>query len=340
VVTDHDDEGIQVKEEHDALQGRTDPKRAFRPGHERCARGCPVPEQDDHRHRAVCSRRANRRGHASFGRPHVAHVGPNHHRGECRRCRRDDRHDTGGAGRTRHTIAVGNTGTQSAAPALYPNLKYDPAASFAQIGVTNFTPEAIVAKKSTAASTLKEFIDYLKANSQKLTYGHAGVGSISHVAGLLFNAEFGLKPTLVPYRGTGPALQALVAEQLDYMIDQSLNVIPQVKAGTIKAYAVAAPERLASLSDVPSTVEAGVDFTFRAWNAMVAPQGTPKEIVGKLADALSKALDDPNVQKRYSELGSSAPTPGERGPAGLQKLVESEVARITPVIKAAGVTAD
>jgi tripartite-type tricarboxylate transporter receptor subunit TctC len=239
-----------------------------------------------------------------------------------------------------YTIAVGNTGTQSAAPALYPNLKYDPARSFAQIGITNFTPQAIVAKKSTRASGLKEFIDYLKANSEKLTYGHAGVGSIAHVSGLLFNAQFGLKPTLVPYRGTGPALQALVAEQLDYMIDQSLNVIPQVKAGTIKVYAIAAPERLSSLPDAPTTGEAGVDFVFRAWNAMVAPKGTPKEIVGRLADALSKALDDPKVQERYDELGSSVPTADERGPAGLQKLVESEIARITPVIKAAGVTAD
>jgi tripartite-type tricarboxylate transporter receptor subunit TctC len=239
-----------------------------------------------------------------------------------------------------YTIAVGNTGTQSAAPALYPNLKYDPAKSFAQIGITNFTPQAIVAKKSTRASSLKEFIDYLKANSEKLTYGHAGVGSIAHVSGLLFNAQFGLKPTLVPYRGTGPALQALVAEQLDYMIDQSLNVIPQVKAGTIKVYAIAAPERLSSLPDAPTTSEAGVDFVFRAWNAMVAPKGTPKEIVGRLADALSKALDDPKVQERYNELGSSVPTADERGPAGLQKLVETEIARITPVIKAAGVTAD
>ena len=239
-----------------------------------------------------------------------------------------------------YTIAVGNTGTQSAAPALYPNLKYDPARSFAQIGITNFTPQAIVAKKSTQASGLEEFIDYLQANSEKLTYGHAGVGSISHVSGLLFNAQFGLKPTLVPYRGTGPALQALVAEQLDYMIDQSLNVIPQVKAGTIKVYAIAAPERLSSLPDAPTTGEAGVDFVFRAWNAMVAPKGTPKEIVGRLADALSKALDDPKVQERYDELGSSVPTADERGPAGLQKLVESEIARITPVIKAAGVTAD
>jgi tripartite-type tricarboxylate transporter receptor subunit TctC len=239
-----------------------------------------------------------------------------------------------------YTIAVGNTGTQSAAPALYPNLKYDPARSFAQIGITNFTPQAIVAKKSTQASGLEEFIDYLQANSEKLTYGHAGVGSISHVSGLLFNAQFGLKPTLVPYRGTGPALQALVAGQLDYMIDQSLNVIPQIKAGTIKVYAIAAPERLSSLPDAPTTGEAGVDFVFRAWNAMVAPKGTPNEIVGRLADALSKALDDPNVQARYNELGSSVPTGDERGPAGLQKLVETEIARITPVIKAAGVTAD
>jgi tripartite-type tricarboxylate transporter receptor subunit TctC len=239
-----------------------------------------------------------------------------------------------------YTIAVGNTGTQSAAPALYPNLKYDPARSFAQIGITNFTPQAIVAKKSTEASGLKEFIDYLKANSEKLTYGHAGVGSISHVSGLLFNAQFGLKPTLVPYRGTGPALQALVAGQLDYMIDQSLNVIPQVKAGTIKVYGIAAPERLSSLPDAPTTGEAGVDFVFRAWNAMVAPKGTPNEIVGRLADALSKALDDPKVQERYNELGSSVPTANERGPAGLQKLVETEMTRITPVIKAAGVTAE
>jgi tripartite-type tricarboxylate transporter receptor subunit TctC len=122
------------------------------------------------------------------------------------------------------------------------------------------------------------------------------------------------------------------------MVDQSLNVIPQVQAGTIKIYAVAAPERLASLPDVPTTSEAGVDFIFSAWNAMVAPKDTPKEIVVVLADALGKALDDPAIRKRYVELGSSAPKGAERGPAGLQKLVESEVARITPVIQASGVT--
>jgi tripartite-type tricarboxylate transporter receptor subunit TctC len=239
-----------------------------------------------------------------------------------------------------YTIAIGNTGTQSAAPALYPNLKYDPAKSFAQIGIVSFTAQAIVAKKATAADNLKEFLDYLKSNSEKMTYGHAGVGSIAHVSGLLFNAKFGFHPTLVPYRGTGPALQALVAGQLDYVIDQALNVIPQIKAGTIKVYAVAAPQRLPSLPDVPTTGEAGVDFIFRAWNAMVAPKGTPKEIVDKLADALNKALDDPGVEARYAELGSSVPAAAERGSVGLQQLVESEEARITPVIKAAGVTGE
>src|SRR5436190_627434 len=239
-----------------------------------------------------------------------------------------------------YTIAVGNMGTQSAAPALYPNLKYDPAKSFAQVGIVNYTPQAIVAKKTTAAENLKEFIRYLEANQAKLNYGHAGVGSISHVAGLLFNAKFGLKPNLVPYRGTGPALQDLVAGQIDYMVDQSLNVIPQIKAGTIKVYGIAAPDRLASLPDVPTTGQGGIDFIFSAWNGMVAPQGTPNDIVAKLAAALSNALDDPAIQARYVELGSSAPNSAERGPAALQKLVESEVARITPVIKAAGVTAE
>jgi tripartite-type tricarboxylate transporter receptor subunit TctC len=232
-----------------------------------------------------------------------------------------------------YTIAVGNAGTQSAAPALYPNLQYDPAKSFQQIGIVNFTPQVIVSKKDLEPKDLKSFIAYLKANHEKLNYGHAGVGSISHVSGLLFNSEFGFKPALVAYRGTGPALNDLVAGQIDYMVDQALNVIPQIKAGTIKAYAVAAPERLSSIPDVPTTKEAGVDFIFRAWNAMVAPKGLPKEITDKLVDALNKALDDPTIIARYVELGSTAPKGAERGPDGLQKLVESEVARLTPVLK-------
>ena len=234
-----------------------------------------------------------------------------------------------------YTVGVGNMGTQSAAPALYPNLKYDPATSFAQIGIANFTPQAIVSKKDNPAKDLKEFIAYLKANQDKLSYGHAGVGSISHVSGTLFNSQFGLKPALVAYRGTAPALNDLVGGQIDYMVDQSLNVIPQIKAGTIKVYAIAAAQRLESLPEVPTSKEAGVDFIFSAWNAMVAPKGTPADVIAKLSAALNKALDDPVTVKRYVELGSTAPEAAERGPEGLQKLVESEMARITPVLKEA-----
>jgi tripartite-type tricarboxylate transporter receptor subunit TctC len=238
-----------------------------------------------------------------------------------------------------YTIAVGNMGTQSAAPALYPNLKYNPATSFEQIGICNFTPQAIVAKKATEARDLKEFIEYLKANSTKLSYGHAGVGSISHVSGTLFNTQFGLNPALVAYRGVAPALNDLVGGQIDYMVDQSLNVIPQIKGGTIKVYAIAASARLESLPDVPTTKEAGIDFIFSAWNGMVAPKGTPKEIIDKLAAALNKALDDPATIKRYVELGSTAPQAADRGPDALQKLVESETARITPLLKEAAAAA-
>jgi tripartite-type tricarboxylate transporter receptor subunit TctC len=234
-----------------------------------------------------------------------------------------------------YTLAVGNMGTQSAAPALYPNLKYDPATSFAQIGVVNHTPQAIVAKKDTAAGNLKDFIAYLKANHEKLNYGHAGVGSISYVSGLVFNSKFGLKPNLVPYRGTGPAIQDLVAGQLDYMVDQSLNVIPQIKGGTIKVFAIAAPERLSSLPNVPTTGEAGTDFIFSAWNGMVAPKGTPPDIVAKLADALSKGLDEPAVRKRLEDLGATIPDPADRGSAALAKLVHMEVTRLTPIVAAA-----
>jgi len=234
-----------------------------------------------------------------------------------------------------YTIAVGNMGTQSAAPALYPNLKYDPATSFTQISVVNYTPQTIVAKKALEPADLKALISYLKANSDKLNYGHAGVGSISYVSGLVFNSQFGFKPGLVAYKGTGPALNDLVGGQIDYMVDQSMNVIPQITAGTIKAYAVAHPERIAALPNVPTTKELGVDFIFSAWNAMVAPKGLPKDIQVKLVDALGKAMDDPAIIKRYEDLGSTAPKGADRGPAGLQKLVETEVARITPVLKAA-----
>ncbi len=239
-----------------------------------------------------------------------------------------------------YTIMMGHMGTHGAAPALYPNLKYDPTKDFAPIGLAAGTPIVIVAKKDLAPGDLKAFIDYAKANQTKLNAAHAGVGSVSHSTGILLNSIIGIKPTLVAYRGTGPALNDLMTGTVDYMADQIVNVAPQVQAGTIKAYAIATPERSPALPNVPTTKEAGLPgYEVSAWNAIFAPKNTPQPVVARLADALDKALDDETTRKRILDLGGTVPSKTERTPAALQKLVESEVARWTPVLKEAGAVA-
>ena len=237
-----------------------------------------------------------------------------------------------------YTIAMGHMGTHGAAPALYANLRYDPTKDFEPIGLAAGTPILIVAKKDFPASNLKEFIEQLKANGPKLNEANAGVGSVSHTTCTLFQSLTGTKFTRVPYRGTGPALNDLVAGQVDFGCDQIVNLVPQINGGNIKAIAIATPERSQSLPNVPTTKEGGLpEFQVSAWNAVFAPKGTPKEITAKLVDALDKALSDENTRKRLHELGGVIPEGADRGPAALQKLVESEVARWTPVLKAAGV---
>ncbi|KLK90760.1 hypothetical protein AA309_23930 [Microvirga vignae] len=240
-----------------------------------------------------------------------------------------------------YTIMMGHMGTHGAAPALYPNLKYDPTKDFAAIGMAAGTPIVIVAKKDFPANDLKGFLDYMKANGEKVNMAHAGVGSVSHSTGILFNSIIKAKPTMVAYRGTGPALNDLMANTVDYMTDQIVNVAPQIQGGNIKAFAIATPERSPVLPNVPTTKEAGLgDYQVSAWNAVFAPKGTPADVVKKLNDALVKSLDDENTKKRLLELGGVLPSAEERTPDGLQKLVNSEVARWTPVLKAAGATAE
>jgi tripartite-type tricarboxylate transporter receptor subunit TctC len=240
-----------------------------------------------------------------------------------------------------YTIMMGHMGTHGAAPALYPNLKYDPAKSFEPIGLVAGTPVLIVAKKALPANNLKEFVAYVKQNGDKVTEAHAGVGSVSHTTCTLLASVTGSKTARVAYRGTGPALNDLVAGQVDFGCDQIVNLVPQIQSGTIKALAIATAERSPALKDVPTTKEAGLpEFQVSAWNALFAPKGTPKDVVAKLNDAMVKALDDENTRKRLLALGSVIPDKDGRSPAALQKLVESEVARWTPVLKAAGVTAN
>jgi tripartite-type tricarboxylate transporter receptor subunit TctC len=166
---------------------------------------------------------------------------------------------------------------------------------------------------------------------------HAGVGSVSHVTALLLNSILGVKPTQVPFNGTGPAMNALVGGQVDYMCDQIVNVVSQVQGGTIKGYAIATAERSAALPNVPTTKEAGLpEFEVSAWNALFAPKDTPKPILDQLTAAVDRALDDDNTRKRLLELGSVLPDKSKRGQTALTALVKSEIARWTPVIQAAG----
>jgi tripartite-type tricarboxylate transporter receptor subunit TctC len=240
-----------------------------------------------------------------------------------------------------YTVMMGHMGTHGAAPALYPKLKYDPTKDFEPIGIAAGTPIVIVAKKDMPAKDLKEFIAYLKANQSKVNQAHAGVGSVSHTTGVLFSSQIGAKFTQIAYRGTGPALNDLVGGQVDFMTDQIVNVVEQIKASTIKAYAIATPARSPALPDVPTTKEAGMpEYQVSAWNAMFAPKGTPKDIVTKLSDALGKALDDDGTRKRLLDLGGVIPEKAERTPQYLAGFVKQEVDRWTPVLKAAGVTAE
>jgi tripartite-type tricarboxylate transporter receptor subunit TctC len=238
-----------------------------------------------------------------------------------------------------YTLITGHMGTHAASVALYPNLKYNPSTDFEPIGMIAGTPVLILARKDFPANDLKEFVTYLKANADKVNMAHAGVGSVSHVTCLLLNSILGIKPTAVPYNGTGPAMNALIGKQVDYMCDQIVNVVPQVQGGTIKAYAVGIPARSPALPDIPTSKEAGLpEFQASAWNAMFAPKGTPKPIVDKLNAALSKALDDPTTRKRLLDLGSELPEGQARSSQALAELVKSETSKWSTVIKAAGAT--
>jgi tripartite-type tricarboxylate transporter receptor subunit TctC len=241
-----------------------------------------------------------------------------------------------------YTIEMGQMGTHATAVALYPNLAYKPDVDFVPIGLVISVPVAIVARWDFPSKDLKEFVAYVKGNAQKLNIGHAGVGSIGFTCGLLFNSISGAKPTLVPFNGAGPAMNALISGQVDYMCDGGINnSVPHVNSGTIKAYTIGSEHRSPVLPNVPTSREAGLpDFRVSGWLALFAPKETPKPILDKLTDALDKALDDDNTRKRLLDLGCDIPDKAERGQQPLAALVKTEIARWTPIIKAAQVKAE
>jgi len=235
-----------------------------------------------------------------------------------------------------YTLLAAAMGSHVAAPVLTPNVKYNPLTDLVPIGVTSHSPAVIVARKDFPAQDLKEFVAVLRQQGGAVKEAHGGVGAASHMACLLFTAEIGAKPTLVAYRGSGPALNDVVGGHVDFLCEQSLSVAESVLSGSVKAYAVSAGERLASLPNVPTAREAGVNYEMSVWSGLFAPKGTPPEVVAKLADALDQALDDPGVRATLTKLGGSIPVKAERTPAAFDRFVRSEMARWAPILAATG----
>jgi tripartite-type tricarboxylate transporter receptor subunit TctC len=235
-----------------------------------------------------------------------------------------------------YTIFAASMGTVIAAPSFYPNLKYDSTKDFEPIGMSANAPAAIALKNDLPANNVKEFVEYVRKNGTNVKQAHGGVGGTSHMACLLFNKIFDLKPTLVAYRGTGPAVNDLVGGHIDYLCEQAVSMVPSIQGGKIKGIVISADERLAALPNVPGAKEAGApDYQLNVWSAVYAPRGTSKEIIAKLADALDKTLDEPSTAEKLANLGGTVPPKSERGPEFLRKTVASDIPRWAPILKEA-----
>ena len=240
-----------------------------------------------------------------------------------------------------YTIQVGQMGTHAAAVAFYPNLAYRPDADFEPIGMIAGLPIVLTARKDFPANDLKEFIAYVKANAGRLNVAHAGVGSITHTTCLLLHSLLGVRPTLVPFNGAAPAMNALLGGQVDYISNAIPDAVQPILSGLAKGYAISTGERSPSLPNVPTSKEAGLpEFDASAWNALFAPKGTPKAVLDTLTVALDKALDDETVRKRLFEIGCDIPVKSKRGQQPLAVLVKSEIARWMPIITTSNLKAE
>jgi len=236
-----------------------------------------------------------------------------------------------------YTLTVGSLGSHSASPSIYRSPGYDPR-ELQPIGLIAGTPMFFVVRRGFPARSMQEFLAMARENPGRVSNANAGVGSTNHLGCALFSHVTGVRMNEIPYRGEGPALNDIVAQQLDSACLLAPAAVPQIAAGTMRGLAIAATTRNPNTPNVPSAVEAGVpDYVFQGWNAIFAPRGTPPAVVARLDQALRTALEDPAILRRIEELGSLPAQPDQRGPAALQALVRSEVDRWATVIRAAGI---
>jgi len=236
-----------------------------------------------------------------------------------------------------YTLILGNWTTHVVNGAAYA-LSYDVISDFEPVSLVATQPALVIARKSMPANDLKELIVWLKANPGQASAGNAGVGTASHVASVFFQKETGTRLALVPYRGSAPAMQDLLGARIDLMFDLAADALPQVRVGSVKAYAVMAKSRLAAASDIPTVDELGVaGLHISLWNALWAPRGVPRNVIGRLNAAVVDTLADPSVRRRLEDLGHEIFPRDQQTPDALGVYQKAEIEKWWPIIKAAGI---
>ena len=239
-----------------------------------------------------------------------------------------------------YTISVGPMNSHVLTGAIY-RLPFDLLNDFEPVALLANNPSVIVSKKDVPARDLKELIAWVKANRDKVLVGTSGVGAATHLGGILFENLTDTRVQFVPFRGAGPAMQALVAGQIDLVFDQLSNSLPQLQAGTIKSYAVMAETRAIAAPDIPTVDEAGLTKLYLpVWNGMWAPKGTPKDIISKLNKAVVESLADTTVRQRLADIGQQIYPREHQTPEALGAYHKAEIEKWWPIVKAAGIKAD
>ena len=239
-----------------------------------------------------------------------------------------------------YTLLLYHVG-MATSPALYRKLQYDTLNDFDYVGQVADVPMMLIAKKATPSTNFAEFLSYAKANKDKLTYANAGLGSASYLCGILFMSAIDASFTMVPYKGTGPAMNDLIGGQVDFMCDQTTNTVPQIKSGNVKAYGVTTAARLASMPEMPTLNEQGLKgFDLVVWNGVFAPKGIPKAAQEKLVAALQTAVQAPAFRTRLADLGAEPVPVSKANPGSLGALLKAEVDKWGPIIRKTGTFAD
>jgi tripartite-type tricarboxylate transporter receptor subunit TctC len=238
-----------------------------------------------------------------------------------------------------YTIAIGHIGTHVLAPVVQ-DLQVDYVNDFEPIALVASNPQIMLAKNDFPAKTLQDFVTYVKANPGKVSYGTGGPGTPSHVMAVYFGNQVGAPLNIVHYKGSGPAMQDLLAGHIETSFDQAATAVAQVKSGRVRGYAVTSKTRLASLPDLPTVDEAGMPgFYMSIWHAVWAPKGTPRDVVMKLNAAIREALADPAIRKRWDDMGQEVPPLDQQTPEALRAHHKAETEKWGPMIRNAGIKA-